>query len=118
MRLVVLVASLAALSGCARVRAWRQPAPPVTQDTSTRIAPEVNPDISARNYPLIFAIPNEDVPKAWARAREFIEKYGTLRLKTATDRKIETDEPPPGDIDVAYYVYRRPLGNDMVKITV
>ena len=59
--------------------------------------------------PTEFEIPEDSVPQAWARARSFIETYGTSRVQNATDTIIRT-APPNRGVGFRYTVTRTPRG--------
>ena len=112
--LLILVAALTLLPGCARFRANYLPRPASSsiQVPRVEIAPKLAPDQQtyldkAKNFPLSFEVPVNDSGKAWARAKEFVQKFGTLRVQQSDRKVIDTIAPPPADVDVGYTISRR-----------
>jgi len=124
----ILFAVIAADAGCGgRIRqmlpSFAGPSLRIPSGATAGLAPKLNPEQSdyldkAKDFPLAFAIPAAETPKAWERAREFIERYGTLKLRTADDRVIETILPEASDLDIGYTVIKRPYGDAQYKIAI
>ena len=53
---------------------------------------------------LQYAIPEENLPAAWVRAKEFISKYSTLPIVRADEQDIATAEVAPDGLDIGYHV--------------
>lgn len=67
---------------------------------------------------LQYAIPEENLPAAWGRAKEFISKYSTLPVVRADEQDIATAEVAPDGLDIGYHVYNYSTQPGKVRIVV
>jgi hypothetical protein len=52
----------------------------------------------AMDLPLTFVVPRDHAIDSWDRAVDFVDRYSTMTLRTATDSVLTTYETPPLDL--------------------
>jgi hypothetical protein len=67
---------------------------------------------------LQYAIPAENLPAAWERAKDFINKYSTLPIVRADEQDIATAQVAPDGLDIGYHVYNYSTEPGKVRIVV
>lgn len=73
---------------------------------------------NAKATPLDIVIPQGELPKAWANARDFVRKYSPLPLIQSDEAEIRTRDPAPDGIDVGWEIHVRPATLGSVGIVI
>jgi len=68
--------------------------------------------------PLQFTVSEKELPQAWQRARNFVEKHGALRIVRSDERDIATEPPAPDGLEVGYEIHNTPAAGGNVRIVV
>jgi hypothetical protein len=68
--------------------------------------------------PLQFTVSEKDLPDAWRRAQDFVEKNSKLRMVRSDEHNIETEQPSPDGFDFGYEIHNTPAGRGEVRIVV